>query len=374
MGSGHTWKFFRAGGFDQVRLDTGADLMAIDELDQKLWVALACPATGLDFDTPTLNLIDTDKDGRIRAPELIAAVKWAGACLKNPDDLLRCASELPLSAINDSTPEGRELLTCARQILTSLGERDATAITLEHTTDTAKIFSQTRFNGDAVIPVDSAEDEATQTVIRDIIECLGSETDRSGKPGVSQEKVNQFFAEAQAYSDWWKLGETDAAVLFLGASTATAAATFGTLRAKVNDYFTRCRLAAFDPRAANALNPEEKDYLGFTAKDLRADSGEIALFPLAQIGAGKPLPLHEGLNPSWAGAVGKLESEIVRPIFDDKSSISESDWGTITAKFAPFETWSAWRGCGKSLPPATLKKPSQGSLPGTKPLSRNSEP
>ena len=81
-------KFFRAGGFDQVHIDSGADLMALDELDQKLWVALACPTTGLEFDAKTLALIDTDKDGRIRAPELISAVKWAGACLKNPDDLL----------------------------------------------------------------------------------------------------------------------------------------------------------------------------------------------------------------------------------------------------------------------------------------------
>ena len=36
----HTWKFFRAGGFDQVKLETGADLMNLDQLDQKLWVAL----------------------------------------------------------------------------------------------------------------------------------------------------------------------------------------------------------------------------------------------------------------------------------------------------------------------------------------------
>jgi hypothetical protein len=117
MASGHTWKFFRAGGFDQVRLDTGSDLMAIDELDQKLWVALACPTTGIDFDAETLSLIDTDKDGRIRAPELIAAVKWAAARLKNPDDLLKCAPELALSAINESTPEGKEVLASARQIL-----------------------------------------------------------------------------------------------------------------------------------------------------------------------------------------------------------------------------------------------------------------
>src|ERR1017187_2581864 len=82
MSTTHTWKFFRAGGFDQVRLATGADLMALDQLDQKLWVALACPTTGVEFDKTTLALIDTDKDGRVRAPELIAAAKWAGGLSK----------------------------------------------------------------------------------------------------------------------------------------------------------------------------------------------------------------------------------------------------------------------------------------------------
>jgi hypothetical protein len=341
MASDHTWKFFRAGGFDQVRLDTGADLMAIDELDQKLWVALACPTTGLDFDAKTLDLIDTDKDGRIRAPELIEAVKWAGARLKNPDDLVKGSPDLPLNAINESTAEGRELLSSVKRILTSLGKTDATAITLEDTTDTAKIFAQTRFNGDGVIPVESAEDEATHGVIRDIIECFGSDMDRSDKPGVNQEKVDQFFTEARAYSDWRKQAEADAAILPLGASTEAAAASLKTVRSKVEDYFTRCRVAAFDPRAANALNPEEKDYLLFAAKDLRADSAEVALFPLAQIGAGKPLPLQEGLNPAWAGAMAKFEAEIVRPFFQNKASISESDWAAITAKFAPYETWLA---------------------------------
>jgi hypothetical protein len=43
-GSKHKWRFYRAGGFDQVSLDHGADLLALDQLDQKLWVALACPA------------------------------------------------------------------------------------------------------------------------------------------------------------------------------------------------------------------------------------------------------------------------------------------------------------------------------------------
>ena len=72
----HHWQFFRAGGFDQVKLESGADMMNLDQLDQKLWVALACPTTGLEFDPRTLALIDTDNDGRIRAPEIIGAARW----------------------------------------------------------------------------------------------------------------------------------------------------------------------------------------------------------------------------------------------------------------------------------------------------------
>lgn len=37
----HPWKFLRAGGFDQVQLSTGIDLVNLGQLDQKLWVALA---------------------------------------------------------------------------------------------------------------------------------------------------------------------------------------------------------------------------------------------------------------------------------------------------------------------------------------------
>ncbi len=341
MATYHTWKFYRAGGFDQVRLDSGADLMALADLDQKLWVALACPTTGLEFDSCTLALIDTDNDGRIRAPELIAAVKWAGACLKNPDDLLKSSPELPLDAINDATPEGRKLLASAKQILASLGKTGAPIITLEDTADTVKIFAQTRFNGDGVVTVDTAEDEVTRAVINDIIACLGPETDRGGAPGVNQAKVDQFFAEAEAYSNWRKQAETDADILPFADSTALAAATFHALKAKIDDYFTRCRLAAFDPHAATALNPDQKDYLVFFAKDLSPISSELAGFPLAQIGAGKPLQLGEGVNPAWTGLLADLDTRVIKPLFNDQGPLTESRWAVIKARFTAYEEWIA---------------------------------
>lgn len=43
--------------------------------DLKQWAALSCPLTGLRFDKRTLEFLDTDHDGRIRADEVIAAFK-----------------------------------------------------------------------------------------------------------------------------------------------------------------------------------------------------------------------------------------------------------------------------------------------------------
>ena len=341
MNTNHTWRFFRAGGFDQVRLDTGADLMALDQLDQKLWVALACPTTGLEFDKATLSLIDTDKDGRIRAPEIIAAAKWAGSCLKNPDDLLKSAAALPLNAINDATPEGKQLLASAKQILATLKKADATAVTVEEASQVTEKFEETVLNGDGIIIPETAKDDATKQVINDIIVCLGSVADRSGKPGIGQAKVDQFFADAQAFSDWHKQAEADRAVLPLGDATAAAAAAVKTVKTKVDDYFTRGRLAAFDARASNALNRDEKEYLTLSAKDLTMTNTEIAGFPLARVEAGRPLPLTQGVNPAWADAAAKLYSDAVKPLLGDKTALTEADWAQLLAKLAPYDGWAA---------------------------------
>ncbi len=66
----HQWNFFRAGGFDQVQLKTGEDLLALGELNQKLWVALSCPTRGIEFDTRTLDMIDSDRDAQVHANEV----------------------------------------------------------------------------------------------------------------------------------------------------------------------------------------------------------------------------------------------------------------------------------------------------------------
>lgn len=335
----HKWNFFRAGGIDQVKLSSGADLLNLGQLDQKLWMVLSCPTHGLEFDSLTLELIDTDQDGHIRAPELMAAISWAAAHLRDPDALSRQGSTLPLAAINDTTPEGQQILKAARQILLNLGKTEATEISVEDTSDTLKIFAQTRFNGDGIIPLDAADDPATLTALADIATCLGTENDRSGKPGIDQARSDQFFTEAQAYADWQLKSESEPAILPLAEKTAAAAATLRAVQGRVDDYFTRCRLAAFDPKAEGALNRQESDYLALATQELTDANQEIATFPLARVTAGAALPLSAGVNPAWASKLAELRAEVVTPLLGEKSAITEAEWLTLKSRLAPYAEW-----------------------------------
>lgn len=336
--SNHRWRFFRAGGFDQVLLETGADLMSLEALDQKLWVALSCPVSGIEFDAKSLAFVDADADGHIRAPEILAAVQWAGKVLKDPEYLIHRKDRLPLSAIDEGTEEGKAVLGGAKLVLSVLGESEATEITLDDASDTARIFSQARFNGDGIVPAKSAEDPALAAVIEEILGSLGGENDRGGEPGVTAEAIERFYTEAKAIADWWEaVGKPETHPF--GADTAARYELFLSLKPKIEDYFQRCRLAAYDGRSVALLGPAEADYQNLAATTLRGDTEAVTRFPLSVAAAGKALSLADALNPVYADAVRRFAVEIVLPVLGSAESLTDGGWGTICARFAPYEAW-----------------------------------
>ena len=168
------------------------------------------------------------------------------------------------------------------------------------------------------------------------------ETDRSGKPGVNQAKVDQFFAEAQAYSDWWKKAEADPAILPLGRLDACRRRRFQAVKAKVDDYFTRCRLAAFDPRAVSALNREEKEYLAFAAKDLTLLPPRSPLSPWRRWGR-QAAAADRGPQPGLGRAIAKFDAEVVRPICSAaRTALTEADWAADHGPVCSLR-WPGWR-------------------------------
>ena len=336
----HIWSFSTVGGVKRVNIDSGDDLLYLANLDPKLWTALSCPVNDLEIDKKTLEIIDADKDGQIRVPEVIEAVNWINALLKYPADLLKQDSIFPLSAINDTTPEGKVLLDSARVIIKSTGKENATTLTVEDTSDTAKIFAATRFNGDGIITEDTTSDPELLKLINEIMLYTGSATDRGGKQGINSELLQSFFEQCEKYAAWYAQKDADPDTIFpLGADTESAYSNLCAIRSKVDDFYIRCRLAAFDPQSTEVLNLQVARVETITAKDLSGCMDEIAAYPLAKIEANRSLPLSSGINPAWENAITTFKKLSVSKLFPGKDSISEQEWNSIATTFTAFAKW-----------------------------------
>ena len=64
----------------------------------------------------------------------------------------------------------------------------------------------------------------------------------------------------------------------------------------MDDYFARCRLAAFDSRALAALNRQESEYLALAAKDFSITAAEVATYYVQKELGGWLLPILFGLS------------------------------------------------------------------------------
>lgn len=339
----HKWRFFRSGGFDQVTLESGADLQHLAELDPKLWTVLNCPITGLEFDARTASLLDVDGDGQIRVPEILAAVRWCCERLTNAD-IMFAEPGLSLAAIADHDAEGAGIKAAAAIALKYVGKSEDDVLQVSDLSDMTRLFSPDHFNGDGVVAPDLTTDPALQQLMSEIIDTQGGLPDRSGVNGVTAETLAKFYEMAQQVLDWQAKGaDSNAQFLPLGAETAEGVAIFESVQAKIDDYFVRCQLAAFDARAVEALNPAPAVYGVLSNRAIGSSDSDVAVLPLAAIAAGKALPLNDGVNPAWAAAIAKFRDKVLVPLLGNKSELTVSDWAEVSSRLSAWRDWQASR-------------------------------
>ncbi|MDR7121468.1 hypothetical protein [Rheinheimera soli] len=344
--SQHKWRFFRSGGFDQVALDSAADLQHLSELDPKLWTVLNCPTTGLEFDCRTLALLDLDGDGQIRVPEILAAVRWSCERVLDAEIMFK-APGLPLSAIDDQDAEGANLKAAALRVLEITGKTEADPLQVTDLADMTLLFSPHHFNGDGVVMAELTSDTELAQLITEIIQTQGGQLDRSGGLGIHGDSLNAFYQQAAAVVDWHAAADpADPLFCPLGDKTVEAVAAFEAVKAKVDDFFVRCQLAAFDNRAAEALNPAVAVYDVLSNKAISSSDKDVAALPLAAIAAGQSLPLGEGINPAWASAMSQFKLLVVDPLVGSKSKskaghLTADQWQQICDQLEPWRSWQA---------------------------------
>ncbi|HEY1791975.1 MAG TPA: hypothetical protein VGG34_03595 [Opitutaceae bacterium] len=326
--SPHPWRFFRSGGLDQVHLGSAEDLRSLEQLDRKLWVALSCPVRGLQVDERTLALIDTDKDGHVRPPEVIAAVSWACTRLADPKSLLAGSPSLPLASIGDAA-----LAESARWVLSRL-EKPGDSVLPSDAAEVGRGLSKGALKGDGILRPDAGGDDDTRALVADITACCGE---------ASEKTVAAFFSDLEAFRGWAARGGP-AAAADLGPLAAEAFEAVAAVKAKVLDYFARTGLSAFDPAATAGLGRTPDDYRAMGGAVLSPDAPAIAALPLAAVAPGKPLPLSAGVNPAWAGALSRLRTAAVAPILGaDRQELTRQDWDALQAKLQPYEAWVGTR-------------------------------
>lgn len=331
----YDWKFSQVGGVPRVRIETGSDIAHLGELDQKMWTVLSCPVKGLEIDERTLELMDSDHDGKIRVYEVVAASKWLTSVLVNPELLLKQNGTLRLIDISQKSDDGKKIYHSAKEILKNLG-LEKEEISLADIADRTAIFAKTQFNGDGVITAQSTDDEAAQNAIAACIQTIGATPDRSGIDGVTAEQIEAFYTALADYAAW----NASRCDLPYGDNTEAALSAYNALKEKIEDYFVRCKLAAFNSAALATLDVSLERIENANEKNLTACMDEIAALPLACIAAAG-LPCEDGINPAWESAFAALKQLVFDVDFPHAKAISEVEWQQVADKFAPYIAWKA---------------------------------
>lgn len=97
--SKYKWQFANVGGVTRVRIQSADDIRHLGELDKKMWTVLSCPTTGLEISNESLQLMDLDGDGKLRAKEVIATADYLCSALKDPKSLFEQSDAIDIENI-----------------------------------------------------------------------------------------------------------------------------------------------------------------------------------------------------------------------------------------------------------------------------------
>ena len=271
----YNWTFASIGGVTRVTINSGADIAHLAELDQKLWTVLSCPVKGLEFDETTLQLMDTDSDGKIRVNEVVAASQWLCRSLKNHDRILDGADSIALADINEADDNGAALLASAKRILARKGV-DADSVSLADVVEAKAAFDEKV----------KSKDDATAVVF-----------------------------DERPYGD----------------NTDDAIAAVNALKDKVADYFMRCKLIAFDENCADAVDVSVEKIQAISEMNLATCSDKIADYPLARPNKDMKLRLT-GVNPAWQATFDKVKSMALDVDYPGADAVDEAQWNAVCSK------------------------------------------
>lgn len=315
-------QFYRMARTVQVALGKGSDIEHLAELDKKYWLVLSCPAKMPGDDGTIAKALDTDGDGRVRVPEVLAAVEWLKPRLNGFDRLFEPSTGLAAEDVNPGTDEGKALA----QLLSTISP--SAPLASAEIDSAIATFQAAPANGDGVVPA-SALPEALAPVADAILAVTGGADACDGSKGISADSLTAFKAARDAYQAWVA---SEPAVTFTSVGNEAAVAAVQRLSAKVDAFFLACNLVRYNPAAQEAL-------VAPVTADALADA-PLAL-PSATLRA---LPVGDGINPAYLADVAT-----VAKLLDVEDAITPEQWAKAKEMVAPYAAWAAAKPAGADV-------------------------
>ncbi|KES16576.1 Major Facilitator Superfamily, partial [Gilliamella apicola SCGC AB-598-I20] len=281
----------------------------------------------------TLQLLDSDNDGRIRIPDILDAISWAKDKIVSFDNIVQSSETLPLSQIDDSTEQGKKLLVTAHSILANLNKSQADYLTQDDVQQSLKINASKLYNGDLIFPPSGELSPEMQNFIQTAIKTTGAQKDMSGQDGINLEIAQTFVKNLKSWQAW----QTDISNTQtpFGENRSEIWKLVQELKPKIDDYFLRVELAQYAPQAQNALNVDEK-YIVPTQNGLLSDQA-LAELPLSKIDSNNSLDLVNGLNPLWKSKIIRFRA-LVASHLTDPNQLTSQEWQDIQTGLNAYAT------------------------------------
>ncbi|MCD6407454.1 hypothetical protein J7L87_00180 [bacterium] len=334
--------FRNYGGSYQLKIQSSEDFEKILSLDEALWAATSIPIDILNCDKAFLHYLDTDKNGRIRTDEIKNAVRWFLKILKNYENIGK--DILKLESINIEEPEGNLIRKTAERILKNTGIPESKEISLSRVRDLQKIMADAGANGDGVITPDTAKEPEVSQLISLIMSSVGSVQDKSGKPGINQEILEEFFNQAKGYIEWINEGkipegEEKTEIMVYGKQTEEIFKIMKEVEEKIDNYFLLCGLAKIDERVIEHAKLKQKELEETTFEEKQILFEKLNRLPLAPVNKEEILNFDKEINILYREKIEKLKSVLEKIYGEEISSLTKERWENFKNSLGKYREW-----------------------------------
>ncbi len=333
-------EFQQIGRVEHLQINDCRGLAGVMDIDKAHWIATSAPVSGLRIDPVFLSLVDSDNNGRIRADEVIDAIKWLLMHLKDPKGIDEQTCTLRLDAIDTTTDEGEKILSQIQKILLYLGKADQLTITLEDIRELKTHIEKSKVSEAGIVLPDATDDPMVTQLITAVIQVTGGADHPGGSKGVGSAQLATFLSDATQYENW--LSRTEQACVNLscfGDRIAEVYELYRTMAPKFDSYFAQCLALTQDPGLASRFAIPAERVQGTDFHNLNSVRSLLRDAAIAKACPEQVYRFDQPTNTVYIKQLKRFADEILVPMQMDTDDITAKEWQLIHEAFKDYDQW-----------------------------------